>query len=95
LLEEGGLGYLIYSPSLSDPASLKDSSFAWLESLSMLSMSILVWIHCPEQNQCEAMVRNVLHFRTGLERACYHRTNKQAGVSVVGLIIFLGGTSHS
>jgi hypothetical protein len=28
LLEEGGLGYLIYSPSLSDPASLKDSSFA-------------------------------------------------------------------
>lgn len=50
LLWVGGLGYLICSPSLSDPASLKDSSFAWLGSLFMLSMSILVGIYCPEQN---------------------------------------------
>jgi hypothetical protein len=46
------------------------------------------------KSQCEAMVRKALHFRTGLGRACYHRTNKQAGVSVVGLITVLGGTSH-
>jgi hypothetical protein len=67
---------------------LKDSSFAWLGSLFMLSMSILVWIYCPEQNHS---VKQWWEKHYNLEQALEEpvtteRTNRQ-----VSLLL---GSSH-